>query len=132
MDEIWVRFWGHLADRLHGPLTFRLILQPLVAVLFALRDGYQDSLAGRAPYFWALFTQPGHRAELIRDGWKAVAKVFVVAVLIDIVYQLIVFRWFYPVEALAVGVLLALVPYLLLRGPVNRILQPFVKGRRRR
>lgn len=131
MDEIWMRFWGNLADRLHGPLTFRLILQPLVAVLFALRDGYRDSLVGNEPYFWALFTQPGHRAELIRDGWTAVAKVFVVAILIDVVYQIIVFRWIYPMEALAVGFLLALLPYLLLRGPINRMSRPFVKGRRR-
>lgn len=127
MDEIWMRFWTQMADRLHGPLSLRLMIQPLVAVLFSLRDGYHDSLVGRPPYFWALFTQPGHRAELIRDGWKAVAKVFVIAVLLDIVYQLIVFRWVYPVEALTVGFLLALLPYLLLRGPINRIFRPFVK-----
>ena len=59
MDDMWIRFWGNLADRLHGPLTFRLILQPVVAILFAFRDGYHDARAGSVPYFWALFTQPG-------------------------------------------------------------------------
>lgn len=58
---------------------------------------------------------------MLRDGWKAVGKVFVIAVIIDLVYQLIVFRWFYPVEALLVAAILAFVPYLLIRGPVNRI-----------
>ena len=73
------------------------------------------------PYFWALFTQPDHRRDMLRDGWKAVGKVFVIAVIIDLVYQLIVFRWFYPGEALLVAAILALIPYLLIRGPVNRI-----------
>jgi hypothetical protein len=50
-----------------------------------------------------------------------VAKVFVVAVLIDIAYQWIVFRWVYPLEALVVAFLLACVPYLLVRGPANRL-----------
>jgi hypothetical protein len=35
-------------------------------------------------------------------------------------YQYIVLRWVHPVEALMVAVVLALVPYLLLRGPINR------------
>jgi hypothetical protein len=59
--------------------------------------------------------------DMLRDGWKAVGKVFVIAVIIDLVYQLIVFRWFYPGEALLVAAILALIPYLLIRGPVNRI-----------
>jgi hypothetical protein len=33
----------------------------------------------------------------------------------------IVLRWFYPGEALIVAFILACVPYLLLRGPVNRM-----------
>ena len=32
-----------------------------------------------------------------------------------------VFRWIYPFETLLVAFLLACVPYLLIRGPVNRI-----------
>jgi hypothetical protein len=50
-----------------------------------------------------------------------VGRVFVFAIVMDAAYQLIVFRWLYPVEALLVAVILALVPYLLIRGPVNRI-----------
>jgi hypothetical protein len=54
---------------------------------------------------------------------EGVAKVFVMAVVIDVVYQYIVFRWFYPGEALFVAFILAFVPYLLIRGPVNRIVR---------
>src|SRR5271154_3986268 len=102
-------------------MDFRLVLQPLMAVFFAVRDGIKDAREGRVPYFWSLFTEPGHRRELLRDGWKSVAKVFIIAIVLDAVYQFIVVRWFYPGEALLVAVLLAIVPYVLLRGPANRL-----------
>lgn len=126
MDDLFVRLWERLSDRVHGPLSFRLIIQPLVAILFAIRDGYYDSLAGRSPYFWALFTQPGRRADLIREGWMAVARLFVIALFIDVVYQLIVLRWVYPLEAIIVAFLLAIIPYVLIRGPINRIVGRFL------
>ena len=43
------------------------------------------------------------------------------AIVIDAVYQYREFAWFYPGEALLVAFSLAFVPYVLLRGPVNRI-----------
>jgi len=39
----------------------------------------------------------------------------------DVIYQYLVYRWFYPGEALIVAFILAFVPYLLIRGPVDRI-----------
>lgn len=39
-----------------------------------------------------------------------VAKVFIMAVLIDFIYQLIVFRWFYPGPAVIVAILLVVSP----------------------
>jgi hypothetical protein len=121
MDEMLARIWENLGGRVGGPLTFRLILQPLVAASLAVRAGLQDARAGRPAYFWAMLSDSPHRSELLREGWKAIAKVFVLAFGIDVVYQLIVERWVYPGEALIVAVLLAFVPYLLLRGPVARI-----------
>jgi hypothetical protein len=66
-------------------------------------------------------TAPSQRAELIRHGWKAIGRVFVLAVIMDLIYQLIVLRWLYPLELLLVAIALAVVPYLLIRGPVNRV-----------
>lgn len=48
-------------------------------------------------------------------------KIFVVALVMDTVYQLIVFHWIYATEAIVTAVILALVPYILLRGPINRL-----------
>ena len=121
MEEMAIRFWENLVGRVEGPLTFRLILQPIMAAIFAVRSGLKDAKEGKPAYFWALFTDPVHRGDLLRDGWKAVGKVFIFAIIIDLVYQWMVFRWFYPGEAFWVAVGLAFIPYLAIRGPVNRI-----------
>ena len=121
MEEMLARFWEDVMGRVGGPMTFRLILQPIMAAIFAVRSGLKDAREGRFVYFWALFTDSVHRRNMLRDGWKSVGKVFVIAIIIDLVYQWIVFRWFYPVEALLVAAILAFIPYLVIRGPVNRI-----------
>jgi len=123
VEELIARFFGNLHDRVGGPMSFRLILQPAVAAFFAVRAGWQDGLTGRPAYFWAILAAPAHRWELLREGWKAVAKVFLMAVVIDALYQIINLRWFYPGEALIVATVLAFVPYLLIRGPIGRIVR---------
>ena len=121
MEEVIARILGNLHGRLDGPMWFRFILQPTVAAFLAVRAGMADGRAGRPPYFWTILTDPAHRARLLREGWKDVVKVFVLAVVLDTVYGYIVFRWFYPTETLIVAFLLACVPYLLVRGPAGRL-----------
>jgi hypothetical protein len=55
-----------------------------------------------------------------------VLKVFVMAVILDCVYQWLVFRWVYPVEAMFTAVILAIVPYVLLRGVINRLARTWI------
>jgi hypothetical protein len=121
MDEFFSWLSNQLVGRIDGPLKFRLILQPVVAAFFAIRDGLNDARHSRVPYFWAIFTEPSRRMELIRDGWKSVFKVFFFAALMDLTYQYLVVGWMYPLAALSMAFILAFVPYLLIRGPVNRI-----------
>jgi hypothetical protein len=121
MDDIWMRFVENLAARVDGPMKFRFILQPAVACFFAIRSGLQDARAGKPPYFWSLLSDPLHRTEMLQDGWKSVGKVFMLAILLDVIYQLIVLRFVYPGEALAVALLLAILPYLVLRGLTTRL-----------
>jgi len=125
MEEFFVRIWENLADRVSGPMWFRLIMQPLVAAFFAVRAAMSDAREGKPGYFWAVITHKGERRELIKEGWASVAKVFVMAVVIDAIYQLIVQRWIYPGEIAIVAFLLAVVPYVLIRGPVNRIIRRY-------
>jgi hypothetical protein len=121
MDDMWTRVGTQLIARVSGPMKFRLVLQPLMASFFAIRAGLADAKAGKPPYFWSLFSDRGHRVERIKDGWKGVGKVFILAIVLDVVYQIIVLRFVYPGEAIIVAIVLAIVPYLILRGPVNRL-----------
>jgi hypothetical protein len=123
MEDLLARIFENLIDRVSGPMKFRLILQPLMAIIFAIRAGLKDAKEGRPPYFWAIFTDPVNRRDMLRDGWKSVGRIFILAIVIDAIYQFIVFRWFYPGEAILVGAILAFIPYLLIRGPVNRIVR---------
>ncbi|WP_455389318.1 hypothetical protein, partial [Petrachloros mirabilis] len=80
-----------------------------------------DARLGNPPYFWSIFTDPTQRRPLLHEGWKAVAKVFTIALVLDVIYQLLVLRLVYPGEAVLVAFLLAMLPYLVIRGPANRI-----------
>jgi hypothetical protein len=121
MGAIWQRVAENLIGRLTGPLHLRLLMQPAIALFFGFRDGLKDAREDKPAYFWAIFRNPAHAKELLKGGLKAIAKILIVALVLDAIYQIIALRWFYPGEAILVALLLAFVPYLLIRGPANRI-----------
>lgn len=111
----------HLLGRIEGPLSFRIIIQPVVAMVLAVRAGLKDAREGRPPHLWAILTDSVHRGQLLRESWKDVAKVFIAAFIIDLIYEIIALRRIYPLQSVIVATTLALIPYLIIRGPVNRI-----------
>ena len=121
MDDVWTRLLEDMASRVTGPMKFRLVLQPVMAAIFAIRSGLADARNGKPAYFWALFSDPAHRADMLEDGWKSVGKVFVLALILDVVYQIIATRFVYPGEAIITAFFLAIVPYLFLRGLTTRL-----------
>ena len=124
MHDFLAQTWGELMARGSGPLWFRLILQPAMAAFLAIRAGLKDAKQGQPVFLWAVLSDPAERRNLLREGWKDVAKLFVVACVLDIVYQVLVLHAFRPVQTLLVATTLAIIPYLLIRGPVNRIARP--------
>ena len=131
IEEMLARTWDNLVGRIGGAMSFRLILQPAVALFFGIRDGLKDARLGQPAYFWTIFSDRTQRSELLHEGWKAVMKVFIMAVVIDAVYQYLQLAWFYPGEALIVAFILAFIPYLLIRGPINRIARRTMTHRER-
>lgn len=129
MDELLSRILENLHGRIDGPMKLRLLLQPAMAIFFAIRSGLMDARDGKPAFFWAVFAEPKHRRELLRDGWKSVGKVFLAALAMDAIYQVVVLRWIYPGEMLLVATALAIIPYLAVRGPVNRIVQALQRNR---
>lgn len=121
MDDIWMRIIENMGDRLTGPMKFRFFLQPAMAIIFAVLAGLKDAKAGRTPYFWSLLFYPESRTEMLKDGWKSVGKVFVLALILDVIYQIIVLHFVYPGEAIVTAFALAILPYLIIRGLVTRL-----------
>jgi len=121
MEDFFTRVWTDLIGRIEGPMKFRLIFQPLTACLLAIRAGLGDAKEGRTPFLWALIFRPGERSGLLSQAWKDTSRVFALAVLIDVVYQVWVLRMVYPGEAIIVAAVLALIPYAVVRPVVNRL-----------
>jgi len=120
MRDVLLRFWAELLGRVSGPLSFRVVLQPLVAALFALRSGLRDAREGRPPYLWSLVAHSGRRGENVRSAWSDLGRVILTAFALDVLYQKLVLRAFHPVDAAIVAAIIVVVPYVALRGLVNR------------
>ncbi len=125
MGELFARMCREIAARPSGPMAFRFYLQPAMAILAAVHGGLKDAREGAPAYFWSLFVDRQNRRARLREGFRAVRNVFVLAILMDLVYQAFVIKAFRPVEALDVAILLAILPYLCVRGPVNRVARLF-------
>ncbi|WP_329647705.1 hypothetical protein [Hyphomicrobium sp.] len=115
------RMWHDLTGRPAGPMSFRFILQPIMATVAAIGDGLNDARLGRSPYFWTVLSNPTKRGARLQEGLVSTARIILLGLGMDAIYQMKVFGTFYPVEALIVALVLAFVPYLLIRGPVERL-----------
>jgi hypothetical protein len=120
-EEVRHRVWQQLIERPTGPMAFRFILQPIMAAIAALRDGVNDAKSRRSPYFWTLLTNPFERGNRLYEGLISTARVILLGLCMDAIYQWIVLKTFYPAEAVIVAIAFAFFPYLLLRGPIARV-----------
>ncbi len=115
------RIWHDLVARPEAPMRFRFLLQPLMAAIVAIRDGLTDARTGRSPYFWTMMGNPGERAQRLNEGLNATARIILLGLVMDAIYQVIVLKRFYPAEAVIVALQFAFVPYVIIRGPAARI-----------
>ena len=121
IQETLTRFWDQLIAQPSGPLAFRFILQPVMATILATRDGLKDARTGRPPFARTIWADPSQRAAYLREGLKRLSRVIAFALVMDVIYQVMVLHRFYLGEALVTVFVLAVLPYLLIRGPVDRI-----------
>ena len=115
------RAWQNLLARPNQSLALRFLLQPTVSTILAIRDGIRDARAGRPPYLWTMVSDPANRWPHLREGITATGKIILIAIALDVAYQLIELTNFYPVEALIIAIFLAFILYLLVRGLVTRL-----------
>jgi hypothetical protein len=119
--EEFERLWRQSLDRPSGSMAFRFILQLLMAVVAATHDGLKDARGGRTPYLWTIARHSRKRVGRLREGLTATARIVLLGLAIDLFYQILVFWTFYPNEAVIIALLLAFIPYLVIRGPITRI-----------
>jgi hypothetical protein len=115
------RIWRDLVERPDAPMRFRFILQPLMVAIVAIRHGLKDARAGRSPYFWTMLANPRERTQRLNEGLNATARVILLGLVMDAIYQVIVLKQFFPAEAVIVALLFAFIPYVIIRGPATRI-----------
>ncbi len=124
--DVLERVWQNIVARPGGPMTFRFVLQPAMALIAATRDGVVDARLGRTPYLSAIVRGVEGRGSRLWEGIVSTARILVLGVVMDVVYQLLFLGEFYPAEAAIIAVLLAFVPYALLRGPIGRVARHWV------
>src|SRR5215472_1196431 len=119
--KVLEQFWHDLIERPDGPMRFRFVVQPLMAAIVATRDGLRDARSGRSPYFVTVLTNPLERMGRLREGLNATARIIALGLVLDVIYQAIVFKTFYSDQALVVALVLAFVPYVIIRGVTARV-----------
>ncbi|HET6169634.1 MAG TPA: hypothetical protein VFE01_05605 [Terracidiphilus sp.] len=116
------RFWSNLIERPDGPMKFRFVLQPLMAAIAAIRDARADARSGRPPWLVEVLGNSEERAQRLREGLNATARIILLGVVVDTVYQLIALGRFYPAEASVVALALALIPYVIIRSLARQMM----------
>lgn len=115
------RFVDDMVARLHGPGRLRFIFQPTVAILLGARDGVKDARAGNLPFLWSLVFHPSDRPGLLRSALASVRNLVAVAILLDVVSQLLILHMVNPFAALILGPVLIGLPYASSRALANRM-----------
>lgn len=124
--EALMRVWQNLVDRPGGPMVFRFFLQPTMATIAAVLSGIKDARLGRAPFMQTVMTNPAKRAVRLDEAIVDTSRIMLLGLIMDGIYQYIEFDTFHPAEAVIVTLLLAFLPYLLLRGLVARVARRWV------
>src|SRR5215468_9262474 len=101
--EVRDRVWVEILARPGGPMTFRFILQPAMATIAALRDGVNDARLGRSPFFWSIVHSVGEARARLSESIVSTARVVILGVVMDGIYQWKVLNTFYPGEAAIVA-----------------------------
>jgi hypothetical protein len=119
--ETIARGLENLLDRLGGPMSFRLLMQPAVAIFFAIRAGVRDARENKPTFLGCALSNPRSWSPRMRQSWKDVGAVFIVALVLDSIYQVAVQGGIFALELLITATVLALVPYMIFRDLVSRV-----------
>jgi hypothetical protein len=115
------QFLEELPRRFTGPGRLRFLLQPVFAILLGVRGGLADAKAGNPPYLLGLLFHAGRRRESLRSGAAAIRTLLAMGIVLDVVFQLVIYQAVHPGAALLVGPILICAPYALFRALTTRL-----------
>jgi len=122
------QFLEELPRRFSGPGRFRFLLQPALAIFLGARGGMADARAGNPPYVFGLLFAAGRRRELLRSGAAAISTLLAMGIILDVVFQLVLYRAVHPGAALVIGPILISVPYAVSRALTTRLARSLGRG----
>ena len=111
------QFLEELPQRLTGPGRLRFMLQPLAAIFLGWRSGVSH----------ARTAQPAsgevNRKDLLRSALADLGQLLAIAIVLDAVAQLLIYRQVHPGAALVVGPVLIAIPYAVARTLTTRVVR---------
>jgi len=121
MDFFPMSFTEGLEARMSGPGKFRFILQPVMSIGLGIRDGIADAKQGNPPYFIRILFKSENKLIALKSGLKNAAFPLGLGVVLDLIFQWLIFHFLYVIPALLAGTILVALPYSLARGLSNRV-----------
>ena len=109
-----------VARVVHGPMQFRFLLQPTMAVCLGVRDATADFRAGAPPFLWGLFSHTIDRKSSATKLLRRLRGPVLIASTLDAIAQYAMFGHVRPLSAVLVGSTLMALPYCTARGLANR------------
>ena len=110
------QFLEELPQRFTGPGRLRFVLQPILAIVLGIRGGLAGAKVGNPPYLLGLLLGAGRRKELLRTGAEAIGTLLTMGIILDVVFQLIIYHSVHPGAAVMIGPILICFPYALSRA----------------
>ncbi len=115
------QFLEELPQRFAGPGRLRFILQPMMAIVLGIRGGLADAKAGYPPFLLGLLFHAARRKEYLRSAVATIRNLLAAGVILDIVFQLILYHSVHPAPALLVALTLICIPYAASRALTTRL-----------
>ena len=72
-----------LIGRLHGPFSFRFVLQPIMAAIFAVRYGVEDADEEAGRLLLEVVANPAEQGQLLREGFHHMLRVIALGVVMN-------------------------------------------------
>ena len=132
MTAGYLGFWeGMMRELTSGQGQFRLLLLLAVALVLGIRAGIADAREGTLPFGRRLREANEPRADLMKDSVKRALNPLALAFILDVILQRLTLGYVRPLAAIIVAAVLVWLPFVIVRGIMNRFWRRSHHGRRR-